>query len=132
MRPIIDQVDEFIEGFFDGSIISSLDIMAERSSKRLLAHMKNEDVNYIDYMSDKLRGELIPNYLKAEGEEKEKVGAAIFIGVMELRYIGVIKNNPDTMKETTYWKNRCLTVELQNKQLTDTVMALKAGSSGIG
>jgi hypothetical protein len=82
VRAIIDQVDEFIEGFFDGSIVSSLDIMAERSNKRLLAHIKDETVENLDRISDTLRLQLIPNYLKADGEEKEKIGGVIFRSVM--------------------------------------------------
>ncbi len=127
MRSIIEQVDEFIEGFFDGSIISALDMMMDlKKTKPLLARMSQDFVDKLDRLNDTLRREKIPAYLKAtDPSTKAQLAEFIFLAVFELRYTGVIRNNPDTAKEITYWKNRCLTEELESASKDKVILDLK-------
>lgn len=146
MRPLREQVDEFIEGYFDGSIISAY--TTERFDKGVsLAHSSLSDPRLQEEEAH-LTTKLIPHYIAlVTGDpklpkvpEQDLVDCAfnVFQQVLKLRSLGILLNSPDTLKETTYWKNRCLTVELESAQkdekirsLVENIDKLRVGRSGI-
>lgn len=44
--------------------------------------------------------------------------------ILVLRYVGVFKNNPDSIKEMNFYKERCRILEENNKELTQNVKDL--------
>jgi hypothetical protein len=75
----------------------------------------------------------IPRYISMEkGESKEKEAKDVFNQVLSFRGKGYLRNNPNSVKEVSFYRARAAYFEDKNKDLTETVMALKAGRSGIG
>lgn len=145
MRPLREQADEFIEAFFDGSIVTLFSRVGVKASDETYPIVINE-LN--TKMISSLVNEKIPHYLalvtgvsdmpKISDEDLTDLAFNIFGDVLKLRAVGAITNNPDTLKETTYWKNRCLTVELESaekekkiRSLVEDIDKLRVGRSGI-
>ena len=135
MRSIIEQVDEFIESYFDGTIISTIsDVIIGHEVKipsKTLKERVSEDLSSLVSI-------LIPNYLKVKDGEKEKLAETIYNIVIQLRTFGMVRNNPLSLRELDYFKSRCQKLEDDNNglikrivELSDTVQKLTAGSSAI-
>jgi hypothetical protein len=122
MRPITDQVDEFIEGYFDGSIVSELEaIKQSRSLVKEARKLLMDDMQELIF-------DLVPKYLgmvDIEEEDKKTLAQKIFLQVLLLRHGALLKNNPDTLKEATYWKSRCLTTEEEGLRKDKQILSLK-------
>ena len=135
MRSIIEQVDEFIESYFDGTIISTIsDVIIGHEVKipsKTLKERVSEDLSSLVSI-------LIPNYLKVQDGEKEKLAETIYNIVIQLRTFVMVRNNPLSLRELDYFKSRCQKLEDDNNglikrivELSDTVQKLTAGSSAI-
>lgn len=142
MRPITEQVDEFIEDVFNGDVITLLgellgkDVDWQNAKLPIVFFGGSKIADTVFEILGKLINELIPKYLQEDSGEG--VAPELFHTVLRLRMIGGIKNNADTLKETTYWKSRCLTVELElNKKddiiqsLNNDITKLRVGAGGI-
>jgi hypothetical protein len=139
MRPTIQQVDEFIEGWFDGSITFIWTAKDMNSLKNSLPfNLKGTPLNDTLTTVVERLGPNINRYVGAGATQKAELGGSIYQDVLFLRMFGIISNNPDTLKEVTYWKNKCLTTELALVEkdkvidaLNQDITKLRVGSGAI-
>ncbi len=121
MKSIISQVDEFIEGLFDGSIITVLtrDVELKREATvpgyfaSLFGGAKNLGESAIALFT-KLTGDLIPRYISSVSNEKHTVALDIYYSVLSLRAAGFIQNNPSSLRELEFYKKE--NAELKEKK----------------
>lgn len=129
MRDITELVDEFVEEIFEGSIVS---VRHNRDAYLLLQQALTPDDFIQAWASFAVLVTIdIPRYLLAEDEEKKKQTMKIFEKVNTLRAEGAVMNNPNALKEATFYKAKALYFEERAKQLEEQVMALQAGRTGI-
>jgi hypothetical protein len=121
MKSITEQVDEFIESFFDGSINP---ITAENAVKLINSGFNTERVKIIMSILEKITDEYIPQYLNSENEEKEKNANRIYLLVLKGRRMGYFLNNPDKLKELNWYKSENERLKKENAELKDNVTDL--------
>lgn len=104
MIKIIELADDFIRGLYDGSILY-YDIKPES-----LPHGTTW-VSHVDEVAKMIvsqtRTRLNQNmqlYLTDPDNQKEHYAKEVFEAVLLLRRYGVIKNNPDSLKELNFYK----------------------------
>lgn len=127
MRSIFEQVDEFIEGVFDGSIVFlTSDLFKtpsiEKQNKYGFGHELEKKLHE---SKRRIVEELIPKYLTStDDEEKENTAFEIFNAVTHNRSIGTIYNNPNTSKELNWYRIQNSRLNEDNKQLREDVKNL--------
>ncbi|MCS4538859.1 MAG: hypothetical protein HYY67_08385 [Thaumarchaeota archaeon] len=102
MKSILEQVDEFIEGLSDGSIIT---LFAAEDPEERFARIGRglKLATYSDNVSELVQVQ-IPQYIESSNEDKEKKAWVIFKKALFLRSAGVIRNNPNNLKELDFYK----------------------------
>lgn len=128
MRSIIEQVDEFIENYYDGSITA---ILAQdynhNSIEQILKNsaISADSFNDILKMLKQLSSNLIPFYLQTNNdEEKSSLALQIFNLVITLREFGALKNNPTKITELNWYKSEYTRLKEENKDLRQNVKDL--------
>jgi hypothetical protein len=69
---------------------------------------------------------LIPQFLHAEGLEKESIAEKMFLILLRWREIGFLKNNPNSAKEVSFYRAKAIYHEDQVKALNEQVRALNS------
>jgi hypothetical protein len=131
MRSIIEQVAEFIESYFNGTFVSGLSDTYVRRGANPRDTFIDQRINLgpetitigdstinVGFLLKQLVEKLIPDYLKAQDAEKEKIAGTIFQAIIQLRTFGMIRNNPFSFKELDFYK-------AQVKTLTQLVESVK-------
>lgn len=122
MRSIIEQVDEFIEGVFDGSLILLTSLGATQRNKE----GKSIDQDTLKFIT-KLTREFIPEYMEETNKvKKHQIARRIFGVVMTLREFGDVRNNPDSLAELTRYKTENTKLREENQVLRKNVQNLTA------
>lgn len=122
MRPIIEQVDEFIECFFDGSVYSIMSMPIVQRNKEGISINKVK----MDMIQD-IVSNFIPNYIKAQNKkDKDKIAFKIFQSVTILRQFGDLRNNPDKLTELNHYKTENSKLREENEKLRKNVQDLTA------
>lgn len=119
MRSIIEQVDEFIEGFFDGRFIA---ITSDGVGKLIRNDYSIDNIKRINE-SLKVTFDLIEQYMN-DDIGKEKVAKQIFTRVFRLRSNGYIRNNQNSLTELTKYKTENEALIQENIQLRENVKDL--------
>lgn len=136
MSETVTQVDQFIKNLFDGDVVT----VVQRASidPKVAAFMgEDPDNKVVDNLEALLKQ--IYSYLGAAADEKEPRALVLYRNVLRLRTYSLIQNNPESLKQLGFWKDRALTLEIQLQdsykrinELVSDMMKLKVGSSAIG
>lgn len=105
MNRIVELADEFIEGLYDGSILYyDLNVESLPNGTTWVSHVDQHNRLIVDGTRTSLNA-AIHDYL-IDQDEKDKVTTAniIYNCVLILRRLGVIQNNPDSLKELGFYK----------------------------
>ena len=146
MRPVTQLIDEFIEDFFDGSIITILvrDIKRDGTEPLPLlfqaSKSKSKDtiisVNKLENFLEKFIQIDIPTYLSLQDKAKEAKAPSMLQKIVVLRAYGLIINNPNNIKELEFYKIRSNALENELRKREEdiigylkTISAYKASSS---
>ncbi|MFZ0510982.1 MAG: hypothetical protein WAM14_05205 [Candidatus Nitrosopolaris sp.] len=121
MRSFTEQVDDFIEGMVNGSIIS---IMQKREGGPFIKDITI--INYIAEIYDKLFKELIPHYLPASQETKQQMALEMLQIIMKLRMFGVIENSPISLSELQFLRHENTRLREDKKAMEEKVSDLSA------
>ena len=100
MRPVSEQVEDFIEGFANGSITS---VMHKHEGVPLIKDTRV--MNLVTEMNANLFNGMIPQYLTANPEKKQQMALEMFQIIMKLRMFGLIENSPISLCELQFLRN---------------------------
>jgi hypothetical protein len=100
MRPVTEQVEDFIEGFANGSITS---VMHKHEGVPLIKDTRV--MNLVAEMNSNLFNEMIPQYLTANPEKKQQMALEMLQIIMKLRMFGLIENSPISLCELQFLRN---------------------------
>jgi len=100
MRPVSEQVEDFIEGFANGSITS---VMHKHEGVPLIKDTRV--MNLVAEMNSNLFNEMIPQYLTANPEKKQQMALEMLQIIMKLRMFGLIENSPISLCELQFLRN---------------------------
>lgn len=120
MRPLTELADEFIEAYFNGSIVS-ITSSENELNQSTLHHLNKDQLSSIDQANNNLITNIIPKYLKANQKEREDLSLEIVISVIGLRMIGILRNNPETHKDLEYLRIRVNDLERENETLQNKI-----------
>lgn len=122
MRPIEEQVDCFIEDFFNGNIITVFHEKADLkgnepiSAALLILNKGVKDFAKAVGEGSESLGRLISEYTKAGATGKAELAYQIYNIIIGLRYVGILQNNPNNLKELSFYRSRA---ELQAKDIQE-------------
>lgn len=104
MIKVIELADDFIQGLYDGSILY-YDIKTESlpNGTTWVSHLDSTVKSIVDG-TRVLLNNAVEQYVSTTEEHKEEHAKIIFGSVLKLRRYGVIKNNPDSLKELNFYK----------------------------
>ncbi len=135
MKSFTESAEDFIESYFNGDIITVLE------GKDYSAWVDQFEVGTMGDFSKQvkeMREESIPQFLHAEGSEKESIAEKIFMTVLQWREVGFLKNNPNSAKETAFYRAKAVYYEDQLRErdkvvmkLNDDITKLRVGSGAI-
>jgi len=110
---IIEQVDDFIEGVAEGSILFITAKIQTISVGVLNRDMgfSSEKIKRFGDMRRELIEDLIPMYKQFKGKDKRTVAFEIYRKILWGRSIGLIYNDPNSLKELNWYR-------IQNESLT--------------
>jgi hypothetical protein len=134
MKSVIEHVDEFIDGFLNGNIVS----MFQKGVIR--PFMREETVaNQLAQMKATLFNELIPQYMSGDTQKKEQLAQNMVHVIMKLRMFGLIENNPISLNElqflrseNTRLKEDIKGLEEKVKQLSTALIAMPSEDAKVG
>lgn len=144
----MEQVDQFVEDYFDGSIITPLarhDIQTSSFHAQMLTtKVKNpqgQDVSPLDLLkglesraSEYARRR--DNPATASSAETGELAILIFDGVLALRDAGLLQNSPDNPKILEFYKTRSKQLEEQNtkhrRELKDAYQIIQQLETRLG
>lgn len=116
MKSITDQVDEFIEGWHDGSILYiNIDRNHLSSDKIWISELDSGAIDTMKQCRETLNNN-VQDYLRDDGN-KENTARKIFRAVLTLRSLGVIQTNATVSKDIQFFKERCKQLESENEEL---------------
>jgi len=134
MKSAVGHIDEFIDGFLNGNIVS----MFQKGVTR--PFMREETVaNQLAQMKATLFNELIPQYMSGDTQKKEQLAQNMVQIVMKLRMFGVIENNPISLNELQFLRSENArlqeekkTLEEKVKQLSTAILSMPSEDSKVG
>lgn len=126
MRPIIEQIDELIEGLFDGSILHLSKKIFNTATVKFQndTGLTTETIRSIYQMKDQLLNNLIPVYMNEKGKKKRELARQIFIAVLNARSVGIIYNDENLPKELNWYRIQNERLNKENEKLRDNVTKL--------
>jgi hypothetical protein len=119
MRPVTEQVEDFIEGFANGSITS---VMHKHEGVPLIKDTRV--MNLVAEMNSNLFNEMIPQYLTANPEKKQQMALEMLQIIMKLRMFGLIENSPISLCELQFLRNENDSLREDKKALQEKVSDL--------
>jgi hypothetical protein len=119
MRPVTEQVEDFIEGFANGSITSE---MHKHEGVPLIKDTRI--MNLVAEMNANLFNEMIPQYLTANPEKKQQMALAMLQIIMKLRMFRLIENSPISLCELQFLRNENDSLREDKKALQEKVSDL--------
>ncbi len=119
MRPVSEQVEDFIEGFANGSITS---VMHKHEGVPLIKDTRV--MNLVAEMNSNLFNEMIPQYLTANPEKKQQMALEMLQIIMKLRMFGLIENSPISLCELQFLRNENDSLREDKKALQEKVSDL--------
>lgn len=119
MRPVTEQVQDFIEGFANGSITS---VMHKHEGVPLIKDTRV--MNLVAEMNSNLFNEMIPQYLTANPEKKQQMALEMLQIIMKLRMFGLIENSPISLCELQFLRNENDSLREDKKALQEKVSDL--------
>jgi len=126
MRSVKEQVDQFIEGLADGSIILLTSKLFTSSSIKIQNDMglNAEHTKGLHDLKNSLIEQLIPNYMKAKGKQKGILANGIFKLLLLGRAIGLIYNDENLPKELNWYRIQNDRLNRENEKLRTNVKDL--------
>lgn len=128
MKSLIELVEDFIEALFVGDVMTGLH---DKDYIMIMRQERPQFVSEYTQMMDELTTRIQAFIITDREADKKAFAQDIFNNVLMLRNVGFIINNPNSIKEVSFYRARALYFEDRNKELTETVMALKAGQSAV-
>jgi hypothetical protein len=133
MKSAVEQIDEFIDGFLNGSIVS------EYQSGEHRPYLRNEILaTQMGQMKATLFNDLIPQYMKSE-QNREQLAQNMVQIVIKMRMFGLINNSPFSMNElqflrseNTRLKEEIKGLEEKVKQLSTALIAMPSEDAKVG
>ena len=119
MRPVTEQVEDFIEGFANGSITSAM-----HKHEGVPPIKDSRIMNHIAEMNAKLFNEMIQEYLTANPEKKQQMALEMLQIIMKLRMFGLIENSPISLCELQFLRNENDSLREDKKALQEKVSDL--------
>jgi hypothetical protein len=116
VKPLTEQVDAFIESYFDGTFISGLAdyVTGDKMITGRIEPYREKLNQLVDV--------LIPQYLSESEPSKKGTKAGIIYNiVLNLRTYGMIRSNPFSLKELNFYKDKCDKLEKETEALRTTV-----------
>jgi hypothetical protein len=117
MRRLVEQIDKFIEGVADGSILLLTNKILTTNVAILQRDMgfDGRSIERYGNMRSELINDLIPRYVQSKGAEKRTLAAQIYSKILWGRSIGLIYNDPDAINELNWYR---IQNDLLNKENT--------------
>ena len=120
MKSIVEHVEEFIEGWFDGSIIFyNVDPIRLTRGTTWVSEHDQEAQSFANEKRIALSSAL-EKYVK-KGKDNALQAGEIYASVLVLRGYGMIKNNPDSLKEINFYKQGYYDELKENDRLRDNL-----------
>jgi hypothetical protein len=126
MKSVVEQVDSFVEGVFDGSIISIFQTARDnRDPPSFLSSLPEEAIHQVADEVSRLFNKMIPNYVQLTNvKDKKAMSHEIFALVIRHRAMSIIQNNPNNLKELGFYKSENNKLKEENERLTNSVKDL--------
>jgi hypothetical protein len=124
MKPITQQVDEFIEGVFSGSITHLLQKSSEDRKIPNSMYSTPEMSKIVGDTNSNLFNTLIPQYMTSEEPDKEQLAKTIHKTVIQLGVLGIIDNSPINLDELNFLRTENSSLKAENAQLKEQVKDL--------
>lgn len=132
MRPLTEQIDEFFEDLFSGSVITIFHEKADYSAKIpipasffIFADEKSKSLS--DLMTQ--FGQLTRKYIESSPDVRKSIASELFLAITGLRFMGLIQNNPNNLKELDFQRDRAKTfagdIKEQDEQIATLMGAVK-------
>jgi hypothetical protein len=118
-RSIIEQVDNFIEGIAEGSILFLTSKLLTTSMGIINRDMglDSERIKSYGEMRREIINDLIPRYKQSKGREKTSIANEIYSKMLWGRSIGLIYNDPNFLKELNWYRIQNERLNRENEKL---------------
>jgi hypothetical protein len=130
MKSIVEQVDEFMEGLADGSILFFNAFSPQQQPDHTWVTAMDTRSQELADIHVQILNDNIPLYLSLNNK-KEELAFKIHYSMLMLRSLGVIMNNPDALKELHFFKSRCEKLETEKQKLEARVSDLSTKILGM-
>ncbi len=105
MNRLVELADEFIEGLYDGSILYyDINVESLPNGTTWVSHADQHNILIVNGTRTSLNAAIHDYLIDQDDEVKEGTAKIIYNCVLILRRLGVIKNNPDSLKELNFYK----------------------------
>ena len=117
MKSIIKQVEEFMEGVFSGNIITFFqkDVNEKEGLISPLYFMPEETSRSMEDLSSQLI-KLMIQFIDPSNINKKETATKLYVAISGLRLVGMIQNNPNSIKELDFYKNENSRLIDENKK----------------
>jgi hypothetical protein len=126
MRSIKEQVEQFIQGVSDGSILYLTSKLLTTNVAILQKEMgmTGDSIKNYGNMRREMIEDLIPKYINSKGKQKLEFANTIFGKMMWGRSIGLIYNDPNNLKELNWYRTQNERLVKENEKLQTSVKDL--------
>jgi hypothetical protein len=117
MKSRIDHIDEFIDGFLNGSIVSMF------QTGQLRPFLANSAIAMqLATTKSKLFDDLIPQYMSGDTKKKEELATEMVQIIMKLRMYGLVENSPISLNELQFLRSENTRLKEEKKVLEEKAL----------